>query len=457
MLGWDPEMRRLPLLTALFACLALPASAGAAIIFVAKGRGFGHGIGMSQYGAQGFAQHGWNYRRILGRYYTRTTVGKAQTRTIRVLLRSGGGSAAVSHVSRAGSKRLNPSQRYVARVRGAGIELRGPRGRRAARSRGALRLTGPRGYTRIGRPYRGAMELRPNRGGVMAINVVSLDAYVQGVIPGEMPSTWLPEALKVQAVAARSYALASDAGGPLFDQYADTRSQVYGGMAAERSTTNAAARATARQVVLYRGAVATTYYSSTSGGHTENIENVFYGAAPSPYLKGVKDPYDGASPRHKWQLRFTPAQIQARLGRLCRGRFRAIKIVKRGVSPRVVKADVVCSRGRVRTTGAALRSALGLYDTWFTVTRASSGAAKSSADVNVPIVSGLVNPRTIRGSFSPVPAQGYVDVERLEGSRWQLVARGLTNRLGGYSVPVYGSGTYRVSTGDVSADPVALR
>jgi SpoIID/LytB domain protein len=457
MLGWDPEMRRLPLLTALFACLALPAAAHARTIFVIKGAGLGHGVGMSQYGAQGYAQHGWGYRRILTHYYRGTRIATASARSVRVLLRSGGGGTYVSHVSRAGKKRLNPRKRYSARVRGSGIELRGPGGKRVARSRGPLGLRGPGGYTRLGHNYRGVMELRRNGGSVMAINAVPLDAYVQGVIPAEMPYTWRPEALKVQAVAARSYALATDRGGSLFDQYADTRSQVYQGMSAERGRTNAAARATAGQVVLYRGRVATTYYSSTSGGRTENIENVFYGAPRTGYLRGVKDPYDGASPRHRWQFRLSSATLDARLGGLCPGSFRAIKVLKRGFSPRVVRANVVCSRGRVRASGQTLQSALHLYDRWFTVTRASSAAAKSSADVNVPVVSGLVNPRNITGSFSPVPAIGYVDVERLEGAQWRLVARGLVNRLGAYSVPLYAPGTYRVRAGDVSADPLVVR
>jgi stage II sporulation protein D len=456
MLGWDPEMRRLALLTALFACLTAPAGATAATIFVVKGAGFGHGIGMSQYGAQGYAQHGWSYRRILTHYYSHTSIGRASTRNVRVLLRSGGGGVYVSHISRAGSKRVNPNRRYAARVRGRGIELRGPNGKRAAFSHGPMRLRGPRGYTRLGRNYRGAMELRRNGGGVMAINIVPLDAYVQGVIPGEMPSTWRPEALKAQAVAARSYALATDHGGTLFDQYSDTRSQVYTGMSAEQRSTNAAARATAGQVVLYRGRVATTYYFSTSGGRTENVENVFYGSPHTPYLRGVKDAYDGGSPRHRWQKRFSGASLGSRLGAQCRGSFRAIKVLKRGFSPRVVRAQVVCSRGRVRASGQTLRSALGLYDTWFTVTRASSKASKSTAGVSVPVLSGLARPRTISGSFSPAPSRGYVDVERLDGGRWQLVAHGLTNRLGEYSVPAYEAGTYRVSADGVSAESIDL-
>jgi stage II sporulation protein D len=456
MLGWDCEMRRIALLTTLCALLAAPAAATASTTWVVKGAGFGHGIGMSQYGAYGYAQHGWDYRRILAHYYRGTEIGSAPAKSIRVLLRSRG-TPTIGHASVAGSKRLNPAKTYVARARGSGIVLSSG-GRRVVRSSGPLRVRGPQGYTRLGGNYRGTMELRPNGGGgVMAINAVPLDAYVQGVIPGEMPVSWLPEALKVQAVAARSYALATDAGAALFDQYADTRSQMYVGMSAEQPSTNAAAAATAGQVLLYNGAVATTYYFSTSGGRTENVENVFMGAAPSPYLKSVKDAYDGISPRHRWQLRFTRGQMQAKLGSLCGGRFRGIKAVQRGKSPRVVAADVRCSRGTSRATGPALRSRLGLYDSWFTTTRASSSAHRQSKGA-VGFMGKVLFPRSISGSFSPPPARGVVDVSRRDADgRWKLVARGLTNRLGAYRVPVYSAGTYRVSAGDVSALPVAVR
>jgi stage II sporulation protein D len=445
-------MRRLAVLTALFACLAMPGTAPAATIFVVKGAGFGHGVGMSQYGAQGFAQHGWDYRRILARYYTGTDIGSAPTKTIRVLLRSGG-SPTVSHVSKAGTRKLNPRRTYTARTHGSKVVLSG--GGRTYRFRAPVRLRGPGGYTLLsGSAYRGAMELRP---GITAINVVSLDAYVQGVIPGEMPPSWLPEALKVQAVAARSYALATDAGAALFDQYADTRSQVYKGMSSEQPSTNAAARDTGGQVVTYQGAIATTFYFSTSGGRTENVENSFLGAAPSPYLKSVNDPYDNISPRHRWQLRFTRARLQAKLGGLCRGRFKAIKVVQRGVSPRVVAADVVCSRGRTRTTGPALRARLGLYDSWFTVVRASSSKDKQAGDASVPVVGRLLHPTTIRGRFSSRPR--VVDIERRDESSgaWKLVARGLTNRAGAYRVPVYAAGMYRASAGGVKAPVMSVR
>src|SRR3954454_9517289 len=104
-------MRRTAVLTALLACLAVPATAPAATTFVIKGAGFGHGVGMSQYGAQGFAQHGWDYRRILGRYYRGTTIGSAPTKTIDALLQSGRRRVG-SHASRAGTRRLAAARTY---------------------------------------------------------------------------------------------------------------------------------------------------------------------------------------------------------------------------------------------------------------------------------------------------------------------------------------------------------
>jgi hypothetical protein len=116
---------------------------------------------------------------------------------------------------------------------------------------------------------------------------------------------------------------------------------------------------------------------------------------------------------------------------------------------------VRCSGGRTRTSGATLRTRLGLYDTWFRVTRATSASGKrATSGVQIPLLSSLIEPRTIAGSFDPAPA--IVDVERRDGGRWRLVARGRTNRLGAYAVPVYAAGTYRVSGGGVSADPVVV-
>ena len=95
---------------------------------------------------------------------------------------------------------------------------------------------------------------------------VPLERYVRGVVAAEMPSSFPAAALEAQAVASRTYALTSDAGGSRFDVYSDTRSQVYRGVAAETSATNAAVAATAGQVVLYAGKPVITYFFASSGG-----------------------------------------------------------------------------------------------------------------------------------------------------------------------------------------------
>src|SRR3954465_11846889 len=140
---------------------------------------------------------------------------------------------------------------------------------------GALLLVGTSQPGVANGRYRGALELRPGGRGVNAINAIGLESYVRGVVSAESPSAWPAETLKAQAVAARTYAVTSRAGSISdgFDQFADTRSQMYKGVAAEIASTNAAVAATAGQVVTYAGQPVTTYFFSTSGGHTENIEN----------------------------------------------------------------------------------------------------------------------------------------------------------------------------------------
>ena len=141
-------------------------------------------------------------------------------------------------------------------------------------------------------------------GSLNAIDAVPVDQYVKGVIPNESPSSWPQAALQAQAVASRSYALSVQVEGNGFDLYDDTSSQVYGGIAGETAAGNLAAEATRGQVVTYGGRVAETYFSACSGGHTESVQNVFFGAAV-PYLVGVPDPYDGDCPLHRWTLDFT--------------------------------------------------------------------------------------------------------------------------------------------------------
>ena len=129
------------------------------------------------------------------------------------------------------------------------------------------------------------------------VNSVSIEAYTRGVVSSEMPHDWPLEAVKAQAVAARSYALAHRRGGT-FDVYNDTRDQVYGGIAAETPVGDEAVAGTKRQVLLYDGKVATTFFFSSSGGRTAAVTDVFASAKPTPYLVSVPDPYDTSSPYH---------------------------------------------------------------------------------------------------------------------------------------------------------------
>ena len=126
-------------------------------------------------------------------------------------------------------------------------------------------------------------------------------------------------------------------------------------------STNAAVQATTGEVLRYAGKVAVTYYFSTSGGRTENVENVFYGAKPTPYLQSVDDPYDNLSPKHRWTFRFTTRQIRAKLKGYVNGRFLGVKVKRRGISPRVVDAIVRGRRAacRSRARRSAQSSACG--------------------------------------------------------------------------------------------------
>ena len=399
-------MRRTVLLIALLAGLAVPAQSHAQTRWVLDGAGWGHGIGMSQHGALGYAQNGRSYRDILAHYYQGTEIGSAGGRTIRVLLGDGRGSVKFDGATRVNSKQLDPAKTYTATRSGGKVRIAGVGSFSAlARVRGnAIRWKGTSMNGVANGRWRSYLELRPSSaGGLTVVNALGLDNYVRGVIAGEMPASWHPEALKAQAIAARSYALTTDRGGPVFDQYPDVRSQVYRGVSGERPTTNDAVSATAGEVVTYDGAVAVTYFFSTSGGHTENVENSFVSAAPKPWLKGVENNYDDVSPRHRWRFVSTQSQMQSRVSAPVKGTFRGIKVVQQGASPRIVYADVVGSGGRTRVTGPTLRARLGLYDTWFEVRKVSGTEAKRYKPTTN---------RTQKRSASSLQSSGWVQSSR---------------------------------------------
>jgi stage II sporulation protein D len=465
------------LVSTLLLCLAAPlASAHAASRFTIRGAGFGHGVGMSQYGADGFAQHGADYRSILRHYYTDTDIGSADpSQVVRVLLKSARGDIAVTGATKVGRRRLSSTKTYYLRRRGASVQLLSSRKRPIGTYRAPLLVTGRggkvvlKGQAANGRSngaYRGTMELRPGPlAGLDAINAVPLDQYVMGVVPAESPSTWPIEALKAQAVAARTYAITTNKPGANFDQYPDTRSQVYGGVSAETPATTAAVVQTRGQVVTYQGQPVVTYFFSTSGGRTENVENTPLGNEPKAWLKSVDDPYDDVSPRHRWgPLRMTFKAVDSKLGSLVKGDFRGIEVVSRGISPRIVTADVIGTGGRTRATGAQLRARLGLFDSWAYFTSIVTGEEPPPEDPAPPTAAPQQPPPTdptggtspwaamvrsasagsVAGRVLPAHVGARVTVQLRAGGRWVKVGTAAVRAGGRYSLAVARRGSYRV-------------
>jgi stage II sporulation protein D len=334
--------RRLLILLAALSATMLILAAGAAGAqarnLLITGGGDGHGVGMSQEGALGYAEHGFAYQAILAHYYTGTAIGAAPAGAqVRVLI---------------GSK----------------------------------------------------------------VHKIPLETYVRGVVSAEVPSSWPLAALEAQAVASRTYALTSHAGGSKFDVYADTRSQVYRGVAAETPQTDAAVAATAGQIVTYQGRPAITYFFASSGGRTENVENSFIGSEPQPWLRGVLDPYERGD-LHTWRLTMSFAAAGARLAGLVKGSFRGIEVAKRGFSPRIVSAYVLGSGGRTLVSGPELASRLGLSSTWAYFSTVNGTSVKPQPDRSgyaagpaPPPVSPTATPTGPQGG-----AQGPATVSSLAG------------------------------------------
>jgi stage II sporulation protein D len=348
---------------------ALAASARAQVGWVVTGHGFGHGVGMSAYGAYGYALHGKGYKFILGHYYPGTSLGQTSGPSIvRVLLSSSPGDVTFTEATSACRTKLNPAGTYEAHRLGKAVVLRTTGGKPLARCGAKLRAAGANGIVNIGGVrYRGALETVVNESGELnVVNALAVDQYVKGVIPNESPPSWPMAELKAQAVASRSFALTAGVGGDGYDLYSDTRSQVYKGLESEYSTSNEAEEATAGQVLTYEGKVAETLFSACSGGKTESMENVF--GVAIPYLVGVPDPYDEACPLHEWTLKFSGPEISAKLAGagLLDGKLKKIAITKTGYSPRIIEAKLYGTGGVTTATGEQLEVALGGYSTWMT-------------------------------------------------------------------------------------------
>ncbi len=364
------------LLLGLLLTLVYPLAAQASVSWIVHGRGFGHGVGMSAYGAYGYAKHGKSYRFILGHYYSGTTIGTlTKPRVVRVLLDISPGDVEFSGATSACGQQLDPARSYEAHRVARSVKLRTSGGRPLANCGRNLRAAGAGKITIAGQgTYRGALETVPTEseaGSLNIVNALALEQYAKGVMSNEVPPSWPTEELRAHAIAVRSIALTGDVGGNGFDLYSDTRSQVYGGLESEYTSTNAAVAATRGQVVMYGSEVAQTLYSACSGGHTESVQYVFGTAVP--YLVGVPDPYDYYCPLHRWTLEFSGPEISSRLGAHLQGKLKQVVITKTGVSPRIVTAKLIGTAGTSTVTGSELSLALGGHDTWMTFEKVVSG------------------------------------------------------------------------------------
>jgi stage II sporulation protein D len=354
---------------------------------VVPGHGYGHGHGMSQYGAEGAARRGLTHSEILDFYYPGTKRGEVRGR-ISVLLTGDTSDDLVVEAEPGLSVRsLGEGRTWQLPDNGADLWRLLPRdggrtqvqffegGRWQGWRRfdgdgqvmgggGTLDLVTPSGTT----TYRGILRsAAPKPGGLArdTVNVVRLEAYLRGVVPREIPATWSAQAVRAQAVAARTYAAFErrTPRGSHFQVYDTTASQVYGGADAEHEASDRAIRATRREVRVHDGKPAFTQFSSSNGGWTSK--------GSVPYLTAKPDPYDGwdGNPNHDWRVRFTDRTIEHRWPAL--GNLRRIAVTGRDGNGewggRVESLVLRGSRNDVRMSGDDFRYRLGLRSTWFTL------------------------------------------------------------------------------------------
>lgn len=365
------------------------------------GSGYGHGVGMSQWGAYGRALAGQSYARIIRAYYSGVQLGQFQDNPrVRVLLGSGatqdvavrsGRKGRLVNLATGGSVALSPatyrveylSARGLYRVtnRTTGASVGSYTGPILFQSAGG----GPLGYG--SRDYRGELLVRaPGSSRLQTINRLAMETYIRGVVAMEMPSSWHAEALKAQAVAARSYARAT-MGGEVFDFYADTRDQVYGGASAETPATNEAVTATARTYAVYDGSPITAYFFSASGGYTEDSRYVF---GEVPYLKAIRDvdasgrkfERRAGSPWTSWSGTLDPDGSGFGVGTIT-----GVKVLERSPSGRAMQVRITGTAGSTVVSGQN-NIRFGLKSTGVTRADGSSFAAGPLPSARISFGSG---------------------------------------------------------------------
>lgn len=218
--------------------------------------------------------------------------------------------------------------------------------------------------------YRGRTQVVSTGDGLVAINHVDLEQYLASVVGAEMIPSWPLESLKAQAVAARTYALRerSKSGTPLYDLGNTTMHQVYKGLNSETNTTQAAVAATAGQVLTHNGELILAVYHASSGGHTENVEDVW--VEPLPYLRGVPD-FDQGTPSYQWTESFSRSDLSSKLSGV--GQVTEIIPTKTTRNGRIEALQIRGTQGTRNMEGEAFRRALNLKSLLLTPVRTADG------------------------------------------------------------------------------------
>jgi stage II sporulation protein D len=458
--------RRVAACVAAALALVAPASAGASTVFTLTGHGWGHGIGMSQYGALGYAEHGWGYVQIMDHYFTGTHVASlGHSATERVLLSAGantdfGASSRMTLRDSGGTRKTLAAGSYRLQEGGTSGHLQ-----LVAKSSGAvtkalvapvtispgsqpLRLDDSAGIGFSGDHWHGSFRVVESGSSLLCVDAVGMEKYLRGVVPSEMPASWPLPALKAQAVAARSYAVATRNPSGDFDAYADTRSQVYGPIEHEASASTAAVADTAHLVVWYHGTVATTFFSSSSGGRTSSEQAAWDTSSGQPYLVPVNDQYDsanGANPYHTWPLKtYTASGLASALG--VSGSVTGLTATVDAPSHRVLSLGVTASGGSATLDGVQVQGRLGLRSTWFrfaqrTITAPSTAVARAGI--------------TVSGRAWPVPGNLRLERRAAPGAPWAVVTTLKVHANGTFSVKLTPNAnrTYKLLSGGKAVSP----
>jgi len=226
-----------------------------------------------------------------------------------------------------------------------------------------------------GRAYRGTLDLtRDDEGDMIVVNEVDTASYLASVVGSEEPTSWMPEALAAQAIAARTYLSRHLGRHDNYDLEGDTRDQEYDGLAGESDSTVKAVQRTAGMIATYRGAAIEALYSANAGGITEDSENVYANALP--YLRSVPSPADDVAQASswghtswEWKTEFTAPQLRSYIGArgIDVGDPQRIDLTRLTATGRVLAARIVGSRGSHDIGKDSSRYYFGLRSTLFSV------------------------------------------------------------------------------------------